>query len=129
VFELTPNSTRTEWTETVLYSFGSAKFHRCLGPRDPSVGLAIDASGNLYGVAGELFELIRHPADNTYSDRVFYAFSCPGAGFAPCPDGFNPGAGLVFDGRGDLYGTTVSGGAHGLFGEPTTGGKVFELKR
>ena len=118
VFELTPNSTRTEWTETDLYSF------RC-GFGNPVVGLATDASGNLYGIASDtVFELIRHPADNTYSDRVLYTF-CP-AGFRGCSD-VNPRGGLVFDGGGNLYGTTVAGG---LSGETATyGGTVFALKR
>ena len=35
-------------------------------------------------------------------------------------DGFNPDAGLIFDGSGNLYGTTFYGGAYGA-------GRVFEL--
>jgi hypothetical protein len=48
VFELTPNATKTAWTETVLYRFcGQAGcrdgFHPFAG------GLIMDGAGNLYG--------------------------------------------------------------------------------
>src|SRR6516164_3469720 len=51
VFKLTPNATKTQWTETVLYSF-------CAQPNctDGTVlfsGLAMDAAGNLYGTTEE----------------------------------------------------------------------------
>ncbi len=47
-------------------------------------------------------------------DNVLYSFKNDGA------DGNNPYAELIFDGAGNLYGTTFRGGAHGV-------GTVFEL--
>jgi hypothetical protein len=48
VFILTPNANKTQWTETVLYSF-------CAQPNftdgaNPYWGLTMDPAGNLYGV-------------------------------------------------------------------------------
>lgn len=88
--------------ETVLYSFG--------GKHDVFAvdhGLVRDAHGNLYGASsyggafnyGAVFEV---NADGT--EKILYSFT-GGA------DGRRPGAGLVLDAQGNLYGTTVHGGA------------------
>jgi len=98
-------------TETVLYSF--------TGPPDgayPYAGLAMDASGNLYGTTreggtgqctqpgngvgcGTIFKL-----DTTGTESVLYSFAGP-------PDGGNPYAGLIMDAKGNLYGATSEGGS------------------
>jgi uncharacterized repeat protein (TIGR03803 family) len=90
--------------ETVLYTF--------TGGTDGGFpeGVIIDSAGNLYGTtsgggaaeSGVVFEL--SPA-GTY--RVLYRFS-GGA------DGGSPGAGVIRDSAGNLYGTTMFGGAAGL---------------
>jgi uncharacterized repeat protein (TIGR02543 family) len=106
VFELSPNG-----TETVLHNFGSGN-----DGQTPLGNLIFDSAGNLYGTTsaggidgyGMVFELSPNG-----TETVLYNF---GAG----TDGANPGAGLIFDGSGNLYGTTVNGG---LFG----GGTAFEL--
>jgi uncharacterized repeat protein (TIGR03803 family) len=68
--------------------------------------------GGAYG-AGEVFELSTE-GDGTWKEKVLYSFT-GGA------DGANPYyAGVIFDGIGNLYGTTVGGGTFGL-------GTVFEL--
>jgi len=67
-----------------------------------------DGSGNIYGATfaggtydcGTVFKL-----DAAGQESVLHSFSCGGA------DGTSPLAGLVRDGRGNLYGTTGSGGA------------------
>jgi len=107
----------------VLYSFGS-------NPNDgnlPNGGLVFDKSGNLYGTTqyggsgsecqfcGTVFEL-SPSQDGSWTESVIYNF-CTQSG---CPDGEEPAAGLVFDSLGNLYGTTVEGGAN-------QGGTVFEL--
>jgi hypothetical protein len=52
-FQLTPNESRTAWTETVLYSFCSnTGDNRCLDGNVPGSGrLLMDGAGNLYGAA------------------------------------------------------------------------------
>jgi len=87
--------------ETVLYSFRTlpdAEF--------PQAGLVRDSAGNLYGTTnwggasnfGTVFKL-----DVTGKETVLYSFTGG-------KDGRHPSAGLVRDGAGNLYGTTVYGG-------------------
>jgi uncharacterized repeat protein (TIGR03803 family) len=111
VFELMPGSDGN-WTETVLYSFCSKS--NCEDGQQPSAGLVLDASGNLYGTAlggihrwGEVFEL--SPTRNgKWTEKVIYSF-CSGH---KCSDGKSPYGGLIFDAAGNLYGTTAEGGVH-----------------
>jgi|HubBroStandDraft_6_1064221.scaffolds.fasta_scaffold00476_9 uncharacterized repeat protein (TIGR03803 family) len=116
VFELSPSN--GGWTESVLYSFcqmagcpdGSFPY--------PGGGLILDNNGNLYGTAGGgahgagvVFEL--SPGSQGWSETVLYSFLGGNDGSAPQMP-------LVFDSAGNLYGTTVSGGAH-------TWGTAFKL--
>lgn len=107
VFELSPPPGGTgPWNETVLHSFkggGSGE-----DGAYPYAGLALDAQGNLYGTTAEggfsafccgtIFKVTR-----TGQETVLYKFT----GNA---DGGYPTAGLILDGRGNLYGTTSDGG-------------------
>ncbi len=93
--------------ETVLHSFGAAD------GTYPQSGLILDAAGNLYGTAlyggsgcktagcGLVFRL--DPAGN---ETVLHNFSGP--------DGEFPGAGVIRDASGNLYGTTYEGGGKGF---------------
>lgn len=56
------------------------------------------------------------PAFAAAREKVLYSF-CPSP---PCKHGANPYAGLIFDGSGNLYGTTAEGGAQ-------NDGTVFQL--
>jgi uncharacterized repeat protein (TIGR03803 family) len=82
----------------------------------PSSSLTADESGNLYGTTssggdlgqcsgygcGTVFEL--KPSDNgTWQESVLYAFQGGS-------DGNYPSGNLVFDGSGNIYGTTLYGG-------------------
>jgi len=109
VFKLAPTG-----TETVLYSFGS----RSGDGSNPYAGLVFDNNGNLYGATysgganggGTVFKLAP-----TGTETVLYSFGSRSG------DGSNPDGGfLIFDNNGNLYGTTLSGGANG-------GGTVFKL--
>ncbi len=110
-------------TETVLYSFCSAT--NCPDGAYPYSDLVRDASGNLYGTTGNggafgygtVFELVN--SSGTYTEKVLHSFAGPVAGGSGA-DGANPNGGLVMDSTGNLFGTTVSGGASGR-------GTVFEL--
>ena len=115
VFELTPVGDGT-WTETVLHTF----IQNGIDGAGPIGGLIFDHAGNLYGttsgggtfLAGTAFEL--SPAGGgTWTEKILHSFGSD-------PDGQDPQASLVFDGAGNLYGTTVTGGAGGA-------GAVFEL--
>ena len=124
VFELIPNAAKTMWSETVLYSFCPSGAS-CTDGELPYAGLIMDAAGNLYGTTnsggahggGTVFELIPNAAKTMWSETVLYSFCAQGG----CVDGDGPYAGLIMDAAGNLYGTTVQGGAHGGYGT------VFEL--
>jgi uncharacterized repeat protein (TIGR03803 family) len=103
VFELTPAAGGT-WTETVLHNFESGT-----DGAYPLGALVLDAAGNLYGttnaggIAGEgtAFELT--PADGNWIETILADFGNT--------NGANPQSGLTFGQQGNLYGTTMRGGA------------------
>jgi uncharacterized repeat protein (TIGR03803 family) len=115
VFELSKTG-----EETVLYSFTGV-----LDGANPIAGVVIDAKGRLYGTTyyggnsgcfngcGTVFEL-----NKTGKETVLYSFCLSDS----CPDGMNPGAGVVIDTKGNLYGTTVYGGSSGY-------GTVFKVSK
>jgi uncharacterized repeat protein (TIGR03803 family) len=109
VFKLSPSG-----TETALYSFTNGS-----DGGSPFAGLIADSSGNLYGTTtsggasnrGVVFKLSPGGAET-----VLHSFcSLPG-----CSDGNDPFAGLIADSSGNLYGTTLGGGA-------SNAGVVFKL--
>lgn len=114
VFELSPNG-NGEWTETVLYNFGSSH----IDGETPAAGVVLDGAGNLYGTTqfggrfgfGTVFEL--SPGPGGWTETVLH-------NFANKPDGIFPEAPLVFDNNGNLYGETSAGGLFSF-------GTVFEL--
>lgn len=112
----------TEGKETVLYSFCAE--HECLDGEGPSAGVVLDGEGNIYGTTsaggafldGTVFKLT--PEGKETILHSFCGDLCGGA------DGIEPAAGLVFDQKGNLYGTTVLGGSgSGLLGN----GTVFKV--
>jgi uncharacterized repeat protein (TIGR03803 family) len=124
VFELMPDG-RGGWSETLLHSF-----HQSTG-FSPLSGLISDTAGNLYGIAsyggsnnsGMVFELIRGDNGAWTEKRLWNFCSRP-----QCEDGRGPVGGLVFDGAGRLYGTTVNGGdSSDSCGEYYGCGVVFQL--
>jgi uncharacterized repeat protein (TIGR03803 family) len=119
VFELAPSPGGT-WTETVLHSFRGG-----LDGSNPNLStLTFDKAGNLFGETvaggndrcsfgcGVVFEL-SPIGGGSWAESFPYRFKGT--------DGSSPSRGLVFDAAGNLYGTTLLGGA---FGD----GVVFELK-
>ncbi len=106
-------------SESMLWSFGA--------PDDggfPEAGLIFDLQGNLYGTTayggtnnsrGTVFELSPPRGSQTqWSERVLWNFGAP-------DDGEFPEAALIFDLRGNLYGTTAGGGTN------NSSGTVFQL--
>jgi uncharacterized repeat protein (TIGR03803 family) len=112
VFQLSPNRDGS-WTENLIHSFSGADGEQ------PFAGLIFDQVGNLYGTtyqggdggSGTVFELSPN-RDGTWTEKVLHSFNGQ--------DGEKPFAGLIFDAAGNLYGTTLYGGAEGY-------GAVFEL--
>lgn len=98
-------------TESVLYSFAGRP-----DGYNPHTSLVQDAKANLYGTTtlggakqvGTVFEVTP-----TGTESVLY-------GFRGGKDGKYPGAGLVRNAKGNLYGTTYQGGSSG-------NGTVFEV--
>ena len=119
VFELTPKSGGA-WTEKTLISFNGGT-----GGSNPVGGVIFDDAGNLYGTAklggsngvGVVYEL--SPSGSTWTEKVLH-------NFGGSKDGQYPTESLIFDGNGNLYGTTEGGGSFGDSTQ-TKGGTVFEL--
>jgi uncharacterized repeat protein (TIGR03803 family) len=114
VFKLT-RSQDGSWTESVLYNFCSLT--NCTDGSVPSSGLTFDKAGNLYGEtygggigAGTVFELTPN-LEGSWTEKILDQFN-------GTSDGGGPTGGLIFDQRGNLYGTTVGGIGFG---------KVFQL--
>ncbi len=113
VFQLTPKPSG-KWTETVIHSFGSGKDGSA-----PQAGLVRDRAGKLYGTTpgggaydgGTVFRLTF--SDGQWKEKVLHSF---GKG----KDGAYVQSGLIFDAKGNLYGTTTDGGAY-------HSGTVFEV--
>jgi len=100
--------------ETVLHAFRGSP-----DGEEPSVALTGDAAGNLYSTTyyggrddncGTVFELTAGD-----KEQVLHRFGREG-------DGCRAFAGVVFDCRGNLYGTTVDGGLNG-----PSAGVVYEI--
>jgi len=95
VFELSPSG--GGWTEQVIYRFEG-------GNND---GLSMDASGNIFGVSySSVFELSPN-GNGGWNQAVIHTFT----GYPQ--DGIDPESAPVPDNAGNLYGTTISGGAFG----------------
>jgi uncharacterized repeat protein (TIGR03803 family) len=114
VFKVTPGG-----AESVPHSFKGGS-----DGANPYAGLLADATGNFYGTTqsgggtecrasgcGTVFELT--PDGGSYSYKLLYSFKGGS-------DGAETYAGLIADSKGNLYGTTLEGGASHY-------GAVFEL--
>ena len=118
VYKLTAGANNT-YTQSVIYSFQA-------GVRDGQnpyygAGVTLDTKGNLYGTtlyggstanAGTVYEL--KPSGSSYKESLLWSFDTVSG------DGYYPRGGVILV-KGDVYGTTSSGGSHGA-------GTVFEIK-
>jgi len=114
------------WKETVLHSFTGG-----VDDAYPSSPLVFDSTGNLYGTTYQGGDL---SGCNAFGCGTVFALSRNSDGwkmtvlriFGGGQDGANPAAGLILDSAGNLYGTTVYGGASGDCGSAGCG-TAFEL--
>lgn len=115
-FELSPpapGAASFAWSETTLYDFAAGSA--------PMAGLVMDSSGNLYGTTssagadgyGTVYELSPAAPGLAWTRTTLHRFTNGG-------DGGNSMGALTFDAKGNLYGTTTTGGA-------SNAGTVFEL--
>ena len=118
VYELTPSKTGP-WTENVLYTFSGGS-----DGEGPGGQLVQDTQGNFYGATvlgglgyGVVFEL--SPSGSGWNESVLYNFTGGS-------DGNQPRAGVIRDGTGVLYGTTLAGGTGSCPGDLGCG-SVFKL--
>ena len=114
VFSVTPAG-----VHTVLYSFTGGK-----DGGEPYKGVTLGPDGNLYGTAvaggagscdggcGVVFKLTN--ADGAWTQSVIHTFTGG-------DDGSGPGSPVAFDARGNIYGTTPTGGEDGM-------GVVYQLR-
>jgi uncharacterized repeat protein (TIGR03803 family) len=115
--EIQPNSDR--WRMHVLHSFTSGSGEGWA----PMAGLTADSAGNLYGTTnrggeggwdcGTVFKLSPGKM-NKWTHTVLYSFD------ADQSEGCQPTSGVVLDGAGNLYGTTLYGGDYNR-------GAVYEI--
>jgi uncharacterized repeat protein (TIGR03803 family) len=122
VFRLSPPKGKSgEWKETILHGFSGYNDKGY----DPESSLIFDRKGNLYGTTyvsargalrGDVFKLSSRKSGRWSLDILH--------GFKGVPDGVLPATGLVFDGAGNLYSTTTSGGTGSC---PGGCGTVFEV--
>ncbi|MBV9760035.1 MAG: hypothetical protein JO340_05680 [Acidobacteriaceae bacterium] len=118
VYKLAPSG-----QETVLYNFCSLGADLCTDGWAASVSV-IDSEGNLYGTAGfggahnvgAVYELT-----DSGNETVLHSF----CSFTNCADGSAPGGGLIRDSDGNLYGTTLYGGASSNGSGVTSGAGVL----
>jgi uncharacterized repeat protein (TIGR03803 family) len=124
VFSLEHINGKVRWVEAILYTFRGGDNSAL-----PMAGVGFNSSGDLYGTAslggsaggGVLYELKRPLRDGgawSYTTHYF---------FRGAPDGSYPASKLVFDGTGNLYGTTEQGGDAGQNCGHQGCGTVFEV--
>jgi uncharacterized repeat protein (TIGR03803 family) len=115
VFKLTPSGGGS-FTFTLLFSFTNSTLLTGTGPQ---ATLTMDAAGNIYGTTtndgafgqGSVFKLT--PSGGGYTFTSLHDFTGG-------TDGGRPFSNVVFDAAGNLYGTTLQGGANAA-------GVVFEI--
>jgi uncharacterized repeat protein (TIGR03803 family) len=115
VFEIAKTASGYADTPTTLVSFNGAN-----GAYPAAGSLIADASGNLFGTTeaggpngyGTVFEIAKTARGYAGAPTTLVSFN--GA------DGGSPVAGLIADANGNLFGTTLVGGAYGY-------GTVFEI--
>jgi uncharacterized repeat protein (TIGR03803 family) len=116
VFKLSPRPSG-QWKESILY-----KFSQATDGANPTSRVVFDKAGNIYGTAGGgigscgggcgVVYKLAPQANGKWKYSVLHKFNFSDGGY--------PGGGLIFDEKGNLYGTASIGGPGGA-------GVVFEI--
>jgi uncharacterized repeat protein (TIGR03803 family) len=124
-YELSPSP--AGWTQEIIYTFGAFNGDG----NQPQAGMIFDAAGNLYGTTlgggvqscydgcGTVFKLSQQ--GGVWTETQLYLFQ----GYPS--DGGNPIGNLVFDGAGNLFGTTQFGGGSTACNSGIGCGTAFKL--
>lgn len=126
VFRLVPQ-TEGKWEEEILHAFNPSAGDGSW----PLAAVNMDGKGNIYGTAaaggahqaGALFRLTPEP--NGKWKESLYSFE------KDEEDGDSPRGAMIADSEGNLYGTTMLGGAHGVgtvFKASVTSGGAWTVK-
>jgi len=117
LYRLTPDSSRTVWTQTVLHNFGMTSSD-IFAPANLTLHNNVLYGTAQKGADGEtslVFQMV-HPG-GTWSDEVLFEF--PGGGSIQSPSA------LTFDAAGNIFGAARSGGGNCVGGC----GGIFELTK
>jgi uncharacterized repeat protein (TIGR03803 family) len=112
LYQLTTTNGVT-YTESVLYSFGDLS-----DASTPNGPVAMDSSGNLYGVTsqggtfneGAVYKIVPPSNGHLVKEALLYSFG------GSSTTGANPSGNLVFDAGGNIYGVTNAGGSANDYG-------------
>jgi uncharacterized repeat protein (TIGR03803 family) len=124
VFEIAKTAGGYASTPTTLVSF--CALANCADGLFPNGGLIADANGNLFGTTssggangnGTVFEIVKTAGGYASTPTTLVSFCA----LANCADGEGPQVGLIADANGNLFGTTLGGGANRR-------GTVFEIAK
>ena len=126
VFELVFHQSTRKYTFSLVHTFCQTNSNNCGDGAFPQGGVILDKSGNLYGTTsstagqgsgGTVYRLTPSGAES-----LLVRF-CPSVCKNGVSNGMTPGAAVIRDASGNLYGTTESGGRSGI------GGEVFAVTK